>query len=94
MSNATRQCVKRIEVRLTSEQERLLKRAAAFEGQSPNEFLLASAHAATTETIACHELLKLTRPDQRVFVNALLNPPAPNKALRAAAARYRIAHGC
>jgi hypothetical protein len=35
------------------------------------------------------EILKLTPDDQRVFVNALLNPPAPAEALEAAAARYQ-----
>lgn len=35
------------------------------------------------------EMLKLTPDDQRVFVNALLDPSAPSEALEAAAARYR-----
>jgi len=35
------------------------------------------------------EMLTLCDEAREVFVNALMNPPAPNKAMRAAAARYR-----
>jgi uncharacterized protein (DUF1778 family) len=38
-------------------------------------------------------LLELTPDDRDVFVAALLKPPAPNKALRAAAAHYLAAQG-
>lgn len=79
----------RIEARVTSEQKKLLERAAALDGRSLTDFLLTSAQAAAAATIARHELLDLTPVDERVFIDALLNPPPPNKALRAAAARYR-----
>ena len=69
----------------------LFERAAALEGRSLTDFLLASARVAAAETISRHELLKLTPDDQRVFVEALLSPPRPTKALRVAAARYRAA---
>jgi len=35
------------------------------------------------------EVLHLREEAREVFVNAVLNPPAPNDAARAAAARYR-----
>lgn len=84
-----RQRSERVEARVTVEQKKLIERAAALEGRSLTDFLLSSAQAAAADTIARHELLKLTPDDQDVFVAALLNPPAPNKALRAAVARYR-----
>jgi uncharacterized protein (DUF1778 family) len=90
---APRRRAERIEARVTLEQKRLFERAAALEGRSLTDFLLASAQTAAAESIAQHEMLKLTPEDQRVFVNALLNPPAPNKALRAAVVRYRAAQG-
>lgn len=93
MSNVARRRAERVEARVTPEQKRLFERAAALEGRSLTDFLLASAQTAAAEAIARHELLKLTPEDQTVFVNALLSPPAPNKALRAAAARYRAARG-
>jgi len=86
---AVRQRSERVEARVTFEQKKLIERAAALEGRSLTDFLLSSAQAAAADTIARHELLKLTPDDQDVFVAALLNPPSPNKALRAAVARYR-----
>lgn len=85
---ATRQRSERVEARVTPEQKRLLERAAALDGRSLTDFVVSSAQAAAAKTISRHELLELTPDDQDVFVAALLKPPAPNKALRAAAARY------
>lgn len=84
-----RQRSERVEARVTPEQKRLLERAAALEGRSLTDFVLTSAQAAAADTISRHELLRLAPSDQEAFVAALLNPPAPNEALRAAAARYR-----
>jgi uncharacterized protein (DUF1778 family) len=86
-----RQRSERVEARVTPEQKKLLERAAALEGRSLTDFVLSSAQAAAADAIARHELLKLAPADQDVFVEALLNPAPPNKALRAAAARYRAA---
>ena len=86
-----RQRSERVEARVTPEQKELLERAAAIEGRSLTDFVLSSAQNAAVETISRPELLKLTPDDQDVFVAALLKPPAPNKALRAAAARFRAA---
>lgn len=86
---AARQRSERVEARVTPEQKKLLERAAALEGRSLTDFLLSSAQSAAADTISRHELLKLTPKDQQIFVAALLNPPVPNKALRAAAARYQ-----
>ena len=36
-----------------------------------------------------HESWVLSRRESKAFVAALLNPPAPNEALREAAARYK-----
>jgi len=40
-------------------------------------------------TIREFELLELQNENRRVFVEALLNPPEPNEALKAAAARHK-----
>jgi uncharacterized protein (DUF1778 family) len=87
----SRQRSQRVEARVTAAQKTLLERAAALEGRSLTDFVLSSAQSAALDTIARHELLKLTSNDQETFVAALLKPPAPNRALRAAAARYRTA---
>jgi uncharacterized protein (DUF1778 family) len=88
MSTARRRA-ERIEARVSREQKELLERAAALEGRSMTDFIVTSAQEAATQVITRHELLRLSPRDQVEFVEALLNPPAPNEALRAAAARYR-----
>ena len=90
---ATRHRSERVEARVTPEQKKLLERAAALAGRSLTDFVLSSAQAAAVETISRHELLELTPEDQDVFVAALMKPPAPNEALRAAAARYLATRG-
>ena len=77
----------RLEARVTLDQKRLISRAANLRGTSLTDFLLLSAQQAAKETIREFEMLRLQ--DEAVFVNAILNPPKPNKALRTAAARYR-----
>jgi len=53
------------------------------------DFVLTSAQEAATKTIKDFEILTLCDEAREVFVKALMNPPAPNAAMRAAADRYR-----
>ena len=93
VAKAARRRAERVEARITSAQKKLLERAAALEGRSLTDFVLASAEAAAAETVSRHQLLKLTPEDQKTFTDGLLNPPMPNRALRVAVARYRAAQG-
>jgi uncharacterized protein (DUF1778 family) len=79
----------RLEARLTRDQKRLIERAAQIRGTSVTDFVLASARRAATETIEEFQRLRLRDEAREVFVNALLNPPAPNAPARAAAQRYK-----
>ena len=79
----------RLEARVTPDQKRLIARAAALRGFSVTEFVVASAQRAASDTIKEYELLTLNDHAREVFVNALLHPPSPNKAARAAAKRYK-----
>ena len=79
----------RLEARISPAQKRILERAANLRGTSLTDFVLTSAQEAATKTIKDFEILSLCDEAREVFINALLNPPAPNKALRAAADRYR-----
>jgi uncharacterized protein (DUF1778 family) len=74
---------------VSSEQKSLLERAAALEGRTLTDFVVSSAQAAALETIERHAVIKLTAHDSRVFIQALMHPPAPNERLRAAARRHR-----
>lgn len=79
----------RLEARITPEQKKLIARAAALRGTTVTEFVVASAQRAATETIKDQELLSLRGEASEVFVQAVLHPPAPNKAARKAARQYR-----
>jgi uncharacterized protein (DUF1778 family) len=79
----------RLEARVSPEQKSVLERAAALEGRSLTDFVVASAHAAAVEAIQRHELITLTARDNRAFAQALMHPPAPNERLRAAARRHQ-----
>ena len=79
----------RLEARVTPEQKKLIVRAAALRGFSVTEFVVASAQQAASEAIKDFELLTLHDDARDVFVNAILNPPSPNEAARAAAKRYK-----
>jgi uncharacterized protein (DUF1778 family) len=79
----------RLEARVTPAQKRLIERAAKLRGTSLTDFVVLSAQQAATETIHESEVLTLRGRDQEIFVNAILNPPDPSLAMKAAAARYK-----
>ncbi len=79
----------RIGARITPEQKALLQRAADLTGRSLTDFVVASAQAAAEETIRRHQVIQLTARDSERLAQALLDPPAPNDKLRAAAKDYR-----
>jgi uncharacterized protein (DUF1778 family) len=76
--------IERIEARILSEQRRRIERAAALKGTSISDFVVSSLDEAARRTIEEHESWTLTGRDREIFVNALLHPPAPNQAMRAA----------
>jgi uncharacterized protein (DUF1778 family) len=79
----------RLEARITLEQKDLLARAAALLGRSLTDFVVTAAYETATRTVREHDAMILSDRDRKVFVNALLNPPAPGARLRKAARRYR-----
>ena len=79
----------RLESRVTPAQKRLIERAAALRGTSVTEFVVVSAQEAATSVIKDFEVLSLREEAREVFINAILNPPAPNEAARIAAERYK-----
>lgn len=78
----------RIQARATRQSKELLETAAAMQGVSLSEFMLASALERATETIQAHTYVQLSARDTRAFAEALLNPQGPNEALLAARDRY------
>ena len=80
----------RLEARVTPETKSLLQQAADLEGRTLTDFVIASVQAEAYRVIERHHKLKLSQEDSKVFVEALLNPPLPNDALKSAALRYEL----
>jgi len=79
----------RTEARLLPEQKSRIERAARIKGLSLSDFIVQNADDAAIRTIQEHETWTLSREDSKVFVNAILNPPEPGPALKAAAKWYK-----
>lgn len=79
----------RIEARLPRETKLIIERAARLAGVSASDFVITHAHEAARNVISEHERWRLDRQQSETFVDALLNPPEPNEALRRAAERHK-----
>jgi uncharacterized protein (DUF1778 family) len=79
----------RIEARIAPDALAVVKRAAEIQGRSVSDFVVAAAEEAANRTIEQAHIIRLSLEDQRRFAEAILNPPAPNKALRRAAKAYK-----
>jgi uncharacterized protein (DUF1778 family) len=78
----------RLEARISQETKALIQKAASLEGRSLTDFVVASVQAAACKVIEQHQTLRLSIEDSEAFVDAILNPPKPNEALKSAALRY------
>jgi uncharacterized protein (DUF1778 family) len=79
----------RLEARVSPEIKAMWQKAADLEGRTLTDFVIASLQEAAYTVIAKHQTLMLNREDSELFVEALLNPPLPNEALKAAAIKYK-----
>jgi uncharacterized protein (DUF1778 family) len=79
----------RTEARLLPEQKERIERAASLKGLSLSDFIVQHADEAAIRTIQQHTGWTLEDRDRDVFVQALLNPPAPSARMKAAVKRYR-----
>jgi uncharacterized protein (DUF1778 family) len=67
----------------------LIERAAAYAGRTLTDFVVSTLASAAQAVVQEHEVIRLNPKESRAFVENLLNPPAPNAALRKAARIYR-----
>jgi uncharacterized protein (DUF1778 family) len=79
----------RLEARTTPDVRDQIERAAALQGRSLSDFVVASALEAAQKAIATTEIIHLSREASIAFAKALIGPPEPNAALRKALARRR-----
>jgi uncharacterized protein (DUF1778 family) len=79
----------RIEARIAPEALVIVKRAAEIQGRSVSDFVVAAAQEAAHRAIEETQVIRLSVEDQRVFAEAIINPPDPTPALRRAFRRHR-----
>jgi uncharacterized protein (DUF1778 family) len=84
-----RQRDQRLETRVTTDQKELIERAACVQGRTVSDFVVDALQQAARQAIAEQTVWKLTQEQQKVFIDALMNPPAPNQNLREAYKRFR-----
>jgi uncharacterized protein (DUF1778 family) len=93
MKSSTATATARLEARLPHEVMERLKRASEIQGRTLTDFVVAAADEAACRAIEQTEIIRLSLEDQRQIAEAILNPPAPNKAWKKAVKRYRELFG-
>ena len=81
--------VARLEARISTDLQALLRRAAELQGRSVTDFVFTAVQTAAQSAIEQAEVKRLSRADQDCFAQALLTPPKPNAALKRALVRQR-----
>ena len=90
---SSRRRAERLEARVTADQKALIEHAAALEGRSITDFVLASVQDAAKRAIADHEIIRLSVRDTRAFVEALLDPREPSDRMRERVVTYSTLMG-
>jgi uncharacterized protein (DUF1778 family) len=79
----------RFDTRLSKEQKEHFEYAANLGGfRTLTEFVITSAQDKADEIVERHRSILGSKKDQKIFFDAILNPPAPGKRLSTAAKRY------
>ncbi len=76
----------RLSIRLNPDIKDLSQQAAEFRNQTVTEFVLGAALEAAIKAVAEQAQTELSNRDRDLFLKLLDAPPAPNSALRKAAA--------
>ena len=80
----------RIDVRISKEQKELFKYAAELSGfKSLTEFVVFCINSEANKIINENNTMLKSIADKKIFVNALLNPPAPNEKLKKAQVTFK-----
>ena len=83
----------RLEARVDPAAKALWQQAAALEGRTLTDFVIASLQESAAKVIQRHQLMELNREDSEAFVEAIINPPEPNNALVSAFEEYEQVFG-
>ena len=92
-SNYSSSKSERFEARLSQTQKEVLQHAADLSGRSLSDFVLMASQEAANKVIREHEVISLTAKESKLFVEALLNPPRMNEAMKRALRKHRDLFG-
>ncbi len=77
----------RLEARVAPDVRQMIVAAAALEGRTVSEFLVASAKERAEAALQRQTIIELSAEDQERFVNALISPQPLNAAMKRAVDR-------
>ena len=84
----------RFDTRLPKEQKEFFEYAATIGGfRTLTEFVVYSVQKRAEQIVKEHDKIIASNRDKKIFFDAMMNPPKPNKNLRKAAVRYKEAIG-
>jgi len=79
----------RFDTRLLKEQKEFFERAAALGGyRSLSDFVIVTVQNRAKEIIEANERVIVSEDDKKIFFDALVNPPSPDKNLLKAKEEY------
>jgi uncharacterized protein (DUF1778 family) len=93
MSTARKRKDNNINIRAALNEKELIKKAADMSGLDTSTFMLFHSIEAAKKTISQTDVFVLSRRDAELVADALLNPPAPNEALKRAFKRHKEIFG-
>lgn len=77
----------RLEARISTDLQALLRRAAELQGRTVTDFVVAAVQGAAQQAIEQAEVVRLSLNDQACFAQALIAPPPAAPALERAFVR-------
>ena len=89
MTSTTLDPKSRITARIPASVQTMLEDAATFLGVTLNSFLVSAAVEKAGDVLAAERVIKLGRNDVEFMERLMDNPPEPNAALKAAAAKHK-----
>ena len=83
-------CNDRIDVRISKEQKEFFKYASELRGfKNLSEFVVYCISTESDKIVKDNDLIVRTIEDKKIFLEAILDPPAPNDKLKKAQLNYQ-----
>lgn len=87
-NSPSKEAMSRLEARIPRHLYEIMERAAKLRGLTVTAYIAAVIGDDARRIVEQTEIIRLSREAQIAFANALINPPAPNAKLIAAAKRH------